>query len=85
MRALFHTVRGRRMLVKLGAAAVLFGLYYAAPFVLRAAHEGGIEAPAPADCHGHPDPLVQRTSAILHVLAFAGGVTTATLGVGLGA
>ena len=83
--ALLHTVRGRRMLVKLGAAAVLFGVYYAAPFVLRSAHEDSDEAPDPADCHGHPDPLVQRTSAILHVLAFAAGVTAATLGVSLGA
>lgn len=81
---LLGTARGRRMLVKLGAATVLFGVYYAAPYLLRVSHDE-TGAHDPADCHGNPDPLVKRTSAVLHILAFAAGVTAAFLGVGLGA
>lgn len=82
--ALFHTTRGQRMLAKLGAAAVLFGVYYTAPIFLRASRDGTGEHD-PADCHGNPDPLVKRMSAVLHVLAFTAGVTAAYLGVSLGA
>lgn len=86
--ALLHTSRGHRMLAKLGAATVLFGVYYAAPFLLRASHarhgdpDGSHD---PADCHGNPDPLIQKVSVVLHILAFASGVTAAYLGVALGA
>jgi len=82
--ALLTTARGQRMLVKLGAATILFGVYYTAPFLLRASHDE-TGAHDPADCHGNPDPLVQRTSAVLHILAFTAGVTAAYLGVTLGA
>lgn len=86
--ALLHTSRGHRMLTKLGAATVLFGVYYTAPFLLRASHarHGDLDAPGdPADCHGNPDPLIQKVSVVLHILAFASGVTAAYLGVSLGA
>jgi len=85
---LTQTGRGHRMLTKLGAAGVLFGVYYTAPFLLRASHarHGDPDASQdPADCHGNPDPLIQKVSVILHVLAFASGVTAAYLGVSLGA
>jgi uncharacterized membrane protein len=75
---------GHRMLAKLGAATLMFAIYYMAPFILRAT---GKDAPSdhdPADCHGHPDVIVQRVSVVLHVLAFASGVTAAYLGVTLG-
>lgn len=84
---LWNTSRGNRMLLKLGAAGVLFGVYYTAPFLLRASHarhENPESSHDPADCHGNPDPLIQKTSAILHILAFASGVTAAYLGVGIG-
>jgi len=82
--ALLHTSRGHRMLTKLGAATILFGVYYTAPFLLRASHDetGNHD---PADCHGNPDPIIQKVSVVLHILAFASGVTAAYLGVSLGA
>jgi uncharacterized membrane protein len=86
--ALLYTSRGRRMLAKLGAATVLFGVYYTAPFLLRVSHARHGDPDAshdPADCHGNPDPLIQKVSAVLHILAFASGVTAAYLGVSLGA
>jgi uncharacterized membrane protein len=86
--ALLHTSRGHRMLAKLWAATVLFGVYYTAPFLLRASHARHGDPDAshdPADCHGNPDPLIQKVSVVLHVLAFVSGVTAAYLGVSLGA
>ena len=82
--ALLHTARGQRMLAKLGAATVLFGVYYTASIFLRASRDGTGEHD-PADCHGNPDSLVKRATAVLHVLAFLAGVTAACLGVSLGA
>jgi len=84
---LTQTGVGHRMLTKLGAAGVLFGVYYTAPFLLRASHARHGDADAshdPEDCHGNPDPLVQKVSVVLHILAFASGVTAAYLGVGIG-
>jgi len=86
--ALLHTSRGHRMVAKLGAATVLFGVYYTAPFLLRGSHaqHGTPNASCdPAECHGNPDPLIQKVSVVLHILAFASGVTAAYLGVSLGA
>lgn len=85
--ALTETGMGHRMLTKLGAAGVLFGVYYTAPLLLRASHTGGNTPESshdPADCHGNPDPLIQKVSVVLHILAFASGVTAAYLGVGIG-
>lgn len=84
---LTQTGRGHRMLVKLGAAGLLFGVYYTAPFLLRASDVAGSDSESrhdPADCHGNPDPLIQKTSAVLHVLALLSGLTAAYLGVSLG-
>jgi len=86
--ALLSTSRGHRMLAKLGAATVLFGVYYTAPFLLHASHARHGDPNAshdPEDCHGNPDPLIQKVSVVLHILAFASGVTAAYLGVSLGA
>jgi uncharacterized membrane protein len=84
---LTQTGRGHRMLTKLGAAGLLFGVYYTAPLLLRVSHAQQDTSDAshdPADCHGNPDPLIQKASAVLHILAFASGVTAAVLGVSLG-
>lgn len=84
---LTQTGRGHRMLTKLGAAGLLFGVYYTAPLILRASHvqqDNSDSSHDPADCHGNPDPLVRTASAALHMLAFAAGVTAAVLGVSLG-
>lgn len=81
--ALFQTSRGHRMLAKLGAAGILFGVYYLAPILLQGSHEEPDEQPP--GCHGAPDVLVRRASAALHVVAFASGITAAVLGVSLGA
>ena len=67
---------------------MLFGVYYTAPVLLRASHARPGDSDAsrdPADCHGNPDPLIRKVSVVLHVLAFASGVTAACLGVSLGA
>lgn len=67
---------------------MLFIICYVAPFILRAryvtpnplpdgAHESG-------ECHGNPNPLIQKASAVLHILAFTPGVTAAYLGVSIG-
>jgi hypothetical protein len=83
---LTQTGRGHRMLAKLGAAGLLFAVYYTAPFLLGAAPaRRGDPERDPADCHGTPDPLIQKVSAALHILAFVSGVTAAYLGVSLGA
>ncbi len=82
---LTQTGQGHRMLTKLGAAGLLFGVYYTAPVLLRASHgREGARDHDPTDCHGNPDPLIQKTSAVLHILAFASGLTAAYLGVGIG-
>lgn len=82
---LTQTGRGHRMLAKLGSAGLLFGGYYTAPFILRASHSQEDDSGHdPADCHGNPDPLIQKASAVLHILAFLSGVAAAYLGVSLG-
>jgi len=75
------------MLMKLGAAGVLFGVYYTAPFLLGGVHaqkENPDSEHDPADCHGNPDPLTQKAPAALHIFAFAAGVGAAVLDVSLG-
>ena len=79
--ALLSTARGHRMLAKLGAAGVLFGIYYAAPLLLRQEGAGGH---ASSDCHGPTSALARRTAMGLHLVAFVAGVTAAMLGVSLG-
>lgn len=85
--ALTQTDMSHRLLTKLGAAGVIFGVYYIAPLLLRASHDrhGNPDSSHdPADCHGNPDPLIQKVSVVLHILAFVSGVTAAYLGVGIG-
>lgn len=75
------------MLAKIAAGGLLFGIYYAAPSVLRStrhAADGPEASRDPSHCHGNPDPLIRKTSAVLHALAFLSGVTAAYLGVGIG-
>lgn len=82
---LTQTGRGHRMLTKLGAAGLLFAVYYTAPLLLHMSN-GSPDDPSahdPADCHGTPNPLIQKVSAVLHIIAFVSGVTAAVLGVSL--
>lgn len=76
---LFGTEFGHHMLLKLGAASVLFAIYYLAPTVIRRARSEGDSD----QCHGDPDPLVKKVSIVLHLCAFGAGLTAAFLGVSL--
>lgn len=71
---------GNRMLWKLGAATVLFIIYYAAPLVMG----GGKSKGSNADCHGKQNPMVKKITMIMHLVAFSAGVTAAYLGVTIG-
>ena len=79
-RILLNTSYGHRFLVKLGAALVLFTIYFAAPF-LTGMH--GHSAKNPSCCEDNPRraPVV---SLVLHTLAFAAGMTAALIGISLG-
>lgn len=80
---LFGTDLGRRMLVKLGAATVIFSVYYLAPILIRRARKTS-EDDASSQCHGSPEPLVMRVSIVLHLCAFGAGLTAAFLGLTIG-
>lgn len=80
---LLSTGLGHRMLTKLGAASIIFGIYYLAPILIRRAHRSSGNNPS-EECHGSPAPLVKRVSVALHLLAFTSGLTAAFLGVTIG-
>lgn len=70
---------GNRMLWKLGAAAILFAVYYLAPFVM-----GGKSDSKDDDCHSTPNLMAKRMMMLIHVLAFSAGITAAYLGITIG-
>ena len=72
------TPMGHRMLWKLGAAAILFAVYYLAPFIT-----GGKSKGKDGDCHSTPNPMAKKVTVLLHVVAFSAGVTAAYLGITL--
>lgn len=76
---LFNTSVGTRMLWKLGAAAVLFGIYYFAPFAM-----GGTLCSNEAGEQHQPDPNAQKVEVIMHVVAFSAGCVAAYLGITIG-
>lgn len=78
-RTLATTDRGHRMMWKLGAAIVLFGIYYGAPLLMgsRQNHEN-------EGCHGRAGPAVKKMSVIIHLAAFTAGIITAYLGITIG-
>lgn len=71
---------GNRMLWKLGAATLLFSIYYAAPLVMG---EGKLKG-SNADCHGKQSPMVEKATMIMHLVAFFAGATAAYLGITIG-
>lgn len=71
---------GIRMLWKLGAATVLFSIYYAAPLIMG----GGNSQGGNADCHGRQGTMVKKATMIMHLVAFSAGVTAAYLGITIG-
>lgn len=72
---LFQTAYGRRFLVKLTAALVLFGVYFAAPIVMS---HGKSSSCGDEEAGAHP-----AVGILLHVVAFTAGMTAAYLGMGL--
>lgn len=72
------TAVGHRMLWKLGAAAVLFGIYFIAPYVMGG-HTGDNET------EGHKPPKKAKLMVVgMHVIAFSAGVAAAYLGITIG-
>lgn len=74
------TAVGQRMLWKLGAAAILFTVYYLAPIVM-----GGTSNSKDDDCHSAPNLMAKKVTMLMHVVAFSAGVTAAYLGITIGA
>lgn len=73
------TAVGHRMLWKLGAAAILFAVYYLAPFIM-----GGKTKGKDGDCHSIPNPMAKKVVMLMHIVAFSAGVTAAYLGITIG-
>jgi putative copper export protein len=69
---------GHRMLLKLGAAMLLFGIYYVAPFIIQWVQRG---VSSSEHCHGNPSRRVKKTSIILHIFAFSSGLIAVYLGI----
>ncbi|MBI4446130.1 MAG: hypothetical protein HY645_09480 [Acidobacteria bacterium] len=79
-RILLHTSYGHRFLMKLGAALVLFTIYFTAPFLT------GMHGPGAGNlsCGGDTSRRTQVVKLALHILAFTAGMTAALIGVSLG-
>lgn len=76
---LLNSAYGRRFLVKLGAALILFGVYFAAPVLT-----GGPASGAEEGCCDHEEASANRVGLVLHVVAFTSGMVAALIGVSLG-
>lgn len=77
--ALTETAVGHRMLWKLAAAAVLFAVYFLAPYVMSG-HTGGQKG---AEEH-EPSKKGKIMVVGMHVIAFSAGVAAAYLGITIG-
>lgn len=76
---LTQTELGHNMLWKLGAAAVLFGTYFVAPFIMGG-HTGDKE-----QVDGHKPPKKAKLMVLgMHIIAFSAGVVAAYLGIVIG-
>jgi putative copper export protein len=79
-RILLHTAYGHRFLIKLGAALVLFAIYFAAPFLTgMRGHASG----NPSCCESTTR-QARVVKLALHVVALVAGMTAALIGVSLG-
>jgi len=76
---LTSTPVGHRILWKLGAAAILFAVYYLAPFVMDGKTDSKDD-----DCHSLPHPMAKKVMMFMHIVAFSAGVTAAYLGITIG-
>jgi len=76
---LLHTSYGNRFLVKLGAALLLFTIYFAAPFLTGTNGDNVMNR----SCCGDDSRRTQVISVVLHALAFAAGMTAALIGISL--
>lgn len=76
---LFTTPLGQRMLVKLGAALVIFTIYFVAPSIIRK-----VQTQKTMKGEEALSPILQKVPIILHILAFLAGLTAAYLGVSIG-
>lgn len=76
------TPTGHRMLWKLGAALVLFGIYYFAPAILGKGfvHKKNEDKSQPAK----PSLKAKKVEVVLHLIAFTAGCVAAYLGITIG-
>ncbi len=77
---LLGSAYGHRFLIKLGAALLLFGIYFAAPYLLGG--EPGDEGDD-KDC-GHAGDGPDVTGLVLHAIAMVSGLVAALIGISLG-
>lgn len=73
------TDMGHRMMWKMAAAMILFGIYYGAPLLM-----GGGQKSKSSGCQGGNGPATKRISILVHLIAFSAGVTAAYLGITIG-
>jgi len=79
MDVLFRSAYGRRFLVKLGAALLLFGVYFTAPYVT-----GGMQGNEQQDgCCEHDEQSSNVAGLVLHVIAFTSGMVAALIGLSM--
>jgi Na+/proline symporter len=76
---LFNTPLGHRMLIKLGAAVVIFNIYFIAPPIIQK-----IMAKKAKEEEEAISSVLQKVPIILHILAFLAGLTAAYLGLTIG-
>ncbi len=76
---LLDSAYGRRFLLKLGAALILFSVYFAAPVLTGGPASGGEEG-----CCEGDDSASGMVGLLLHVVAFTSGMVAALIGISLG-
>jgi|GEM_PF-2663848 len=76
---LTRTATGHRMLWKLGAAAVIFGIYYIVPLIM-----GGEHGHKQTAKDSKPDKRGKRIEVAMHLVVFLAGATAAYLGITIG-
>lgn len=78
---LLYSAYGRRFLLKLGAALILFSVYVAAPYLTGGKASGAEEG----CCDQDEDSSGNMVGVVLHIIAFASGMVAALIGISLGA
>jgi putative copper export protein len=76
---LWNSAYGHRFLVKLGAALILFSVYFAAPYLT-----GGPSSGADEGCCDEEESSSMPVGLLLHVIAFTSGMVAALIGISLG-